>query len=144
MTLNKTLKLSGTLFSWRTRYILVIYKCMFFSDCNFWCCLESKATDFDRDRVSVLLDFRRKKEKSASVLFSSSAYTPCHYTRNRVIPFCSRNAFSFQLLAVVEAFLALHAAASLFCKQQWTGGNAGAGFETLHWNKERANFTLAC
>ena len=95
MTLNKTLKLSGTLFSWRTRYILVIYKRTFFSDCCFWCCLESKATYFDRERVSVLLDFTRKKQKSASVLFSSSAYTPCHYTVNVLFPFAPETPFPF-------------------------------------------------
>lgn len=104
MTLNKTLKLSGTLFSWRTRYILVIYKCMFFSDCNFWCCLESKATYFDRDRVSVLLDFRRKKEKSASVLFSSSAFTLCHYTVTVLFPFAPEMPFPFSYLLLWKCF----------------------------------------
>jgi len=93
MTLNKTLKLSGTLFFWRTRYILVIYKRMFFSDCNFCCCLERKATYIDRARISVLLDFRKKKENRVSLLFS--AYTLCHYTVNVLFPFAPETPFPF-------------------------------------------------
>lgn len=129
MTLSKTLKLSGTLFSLRTRYILVIYKCTFFSDCNFWCCLASKATYFDRETVSILLDFRSKESKEPfSSLFLFSIYTVSLYSK-RVIPFCSWNTFSFQSLAVVEVFLALHTAASLFYKRQWTRDNTGAGLK---------------
>lgn len=104
MTLSETLKLFGTLFSWTTRYILVIYKRMFFSDCNFWCCLGSKATYFDRERVSVLLDCRRKKEKSASVLFSSSAYTLCHYTVNVLFPLAPEAPFPFSCLLLWKRF----------------------------------------
>lgn len=142
MALNKTLQLSGTLFSWRTRYILVIYKCSFFSDCNFWCCLESKATCFDRERVSVLLDLGVKKKRALQFCFPlQHIYTLSLYSK-RVIPFCSWNTLFFQSLAVVEAFLALHATASLFCKRQRPRGNTGAGFQTLCWKKKRTNFTL--
>lgn len=117
MTLNKTLQLPGTLFSWRTRYILVIYKCTFFSDCNFWCCLESKATYFDRGFLSFLTLGVKKKRALQFCFPLQHIYTLSLYSKC-VIPFCSWNTFSFQSLAVVEAFLAPHAAASLFCEQQ--------------------------
>lgn len=87
------------------------------------------------------LTLEERKKTALQFFFLQCIYTVSWYNKH-VIPLFSWKTFSFQSLDAEGAFLVLHTAASLFCRQQWTRGNTGAGFEALHWEKEKPNLHL--